>query len=472
MNSRKDKQHTKGRGQSRALTFLFAIGILSSSISSAHAEYKLTPPQIEVFTKAPEGERVRFLIDRAKGGQDELVEALLKRFPLQGPHAANRTVFVRGLLMAAKGDLTGAAKNYRAVLADDPKLTLVRSELIQTLLKLDENDSAKHHLQLMEADAPNEVVANRIKAFIDTIDAKRPFTLSGFMSIAPSTNLNNGSNHDKVTSLNPDFVSNPDLDITGSQKKSGIGISTGVSVGFSKRLGNNWEAVVAGSLSAAIYSDPNFNSAQLSESAEMRYHFDRGYVGFGAVADQSINPNASDLINNGINYHSYGPRVSLRYNLGQRDSISSSAVYEWRDYANGTSLDGTAFLSDFSWSHAFDSSLNISFAGGYTKVNANEPMVSYGTVFGGFSIYKELPLGVTVNTNAQILVSGFDAENVVAGKTRHDIRYVGGVTLTKRDLNILGFAPSVNYTYTLNTSNIELFDYDTHSVDFRLTKDF
>jgi outer membrane protein len=44
--------------------------------------------------------------------------------------------------------------------------------------------------------------------------------------------------------------------------------------------------------------------------------------------------------------------------------------------------------------------------------------------------------------------------------------------LTKRDLNIFGFAPSLEYTYTDNISNISLFDYDSHAIDFRLTKDF
>jgi outer membrane protein len=44
--------------------------------------------------------------------------------------------------------------------------------------------------------------------------------------------------------------------------------------------------------------------------------------------------------------------------------------------------------------------------------------------------------------------------------------------LTKRDWNIIGFAPSISYNYTNNLSNINLYDYDNHAVDFRLTKDF
>jgi outer membrane protein len=473
MKLHKAKNFSNERGTSRALSFLFvSILVVAVNGSPAHAEFQLNTAQISVFNAATEGDRVRFLIDRAKGGQGELVEALLKRFPLRGPHAANRALFVRGLILASKGDLTSAAKNYRGVLANDPKLTLVRSELVQTLLRLDETDSAKHHLKMLEADAPSEAVATRIRSFIDKVDAKSPFKFSGFVSLAPSTNVNSGSNHESVYSANTDFSNNPILDISGSKKQSGVGLLAGASIGYSKRLGNKWEAVFAGNVSGSLYADRNYDSVDLSQSLEMRYHLDEGYLGFGAVADQSINPNAQNLIDEGVNYHSYGPRVSLRYNLGQRDTIASSATYEFRKYLNADYLSGAAILTDLSWSHAIDSSLNVSISAGFTKVNANEPMNAYGTVFGGLNIYKEMPLGITVNSNAQVLVTGFDAENGVAGRVRQDQRYIGGITLTKRDLNILGFAPSLNYTYTLNKSNIALWDYDTHSIDFRFTKDF
>ena len=81
-------------------------------------------------------------------------------------------------------------QKYRAALASDPSLTLVRSELAKTLFELGENDSAKHHLTLLMADAPNAVQAQGIRSFIDTIDASRPYTFSAFISAAPSTNIN------------------------------------------------------------------------------------------------------------------------------------------------------------------------------------------------------------------------------------------------------------------------------------------
>jgi outer membrane protein len=473
MRLTRQKINPKEQGVSHALSIFMLVFVgLMPLQNLAQASVKLTAPQIAVFQAADENERVHFMIDRAKRGQWELVSALLQRFPLQGPHAANRTLYIEGLILYDQGDLTGAVKKYRAALADDPSLNLVRSELAQTLVILDETDSAEHHLKLLEADAPSAEAAQHIRSFIDQLDAKRPLKFSGYVAVAPNTNINNGSNHDTVYTANPAFADSPKLTITQGKKKSGLGASVGGSVGYAKRLGNHWETVLAGDAGAQIYNDRNFDSVSLSQSAEMRYHLDEGYMGFGGVADESFDPNAQDLQHESLSYHSFGPRISLLYNLSQRDLFNTSAVYEWRDYEHSTYMDGTAFLSDAAWSHAVDSSLNVTLSGGFDKVNANEKTISYGTVFGGLSIYKELPFGITLNANAQARFTKFDEANLVAGYTREDQRYIGGLVVTKRDFNIYGFAPSLAYTYTRNKSNIALFDYDSHAVDLRLTKDF
>jgi outer membrane protein len=233
-----------------------------------------------------------------------------------------------------------------------------------------------------------------------------------------------------------------------------------------------WEAVFAADVNAQLYRDPKFDSAGLSESGELRYHLQRGYVGIGAVADQSFSPNNQNLLDESMDYHSYGPRASLLYHLGQRDLLRANALYEWRDYTSVPALNGPAFLSEVALSHAVDSTLNFTLSGGYNLVNANLNFNGYRTIYGGIEVYKELPLGLTVGSSAQARFSTFNEVNPIALLTREDQRYIGAVTLTKRDLNLAGFAPSLTYTYTRNVSNIALWDYDTHAVDFRLTKDF
>jgi outer membrane protein len=460
----------KERCLSSALWAFLAL-FLGASDHPALAAKPLKAEQIRVYESADEGQRVHFLIERAKMGQGELVENLLKHFPLQGPHATNRKLFIEGLILEVRGDLSGAAKKYRAALARDPSLTLVRVQLVGCLDKLGQDDSAKHHLQLLEAEAPNKEVASSIKSFMDRIDAKRPLTFTGFISLAPSTNINSGSSHTQVYA--PGYGTDKVFDIFKSdQKRSGVGAAGGLGAAYSKRIGNQLEAVVAADVSGSIYADREFDSASFSQSLEMRYHLNEGYIGLGGVADQSINPNSPDLMHDSVRYHSYGPRVSTLYFLGEHNMLHASAVYEWRDYADSSFLDGTAFLSEASLNHGINQTLNLTLSGGFDKINSNQDNLSYNTYFAGFGLYKELPMGINLNANTQIRLSTFDQMNPAFLVTRQDQRYIGSLAFTKRDLNIFGFAPAISYTYTKNVSNITLYDYDSHAVDLRLTKDF
>jgi hypothetical protein len=90
----------------------------------------------------------------------------------------------------------------------------------------------------------------------------------------------------------------------------------------------------------------------------------------------------------------------------------------------------------------------------------------------GLGFYKELPMGITAQVSGEARLSDFDDVNLFVGTVRKDERYSANLTLTKRDLEIHGFAPSLSYTYTLNQSNIALYDFDSHAVEARLTKSF
>jgi outer membrane protein len=437
---------------------------LISGLGLAAKPIEPSPQQISEYEASTESTRVKLLMKLAKSGQHELAASLLKRYPLSGKFGKNRQLFVEGLILKARGNLTGAAKNYRAALADDPSLTLVRAELAQTLFVLQEDESAKHHLNLLMAEAPNEYEAQGIRSFIDTIDARRPFTFNAYVSVAPSTNVNNGSS--KKTIYAPLFGVDMDID-DDSREQSGIGFSTGLSAGYSRRLGNDFSVVLGGGFNASIYDDSDYNVFGASQSAELRYLIDGGFLGAGAVASENLKNDEMDL-----SYYSYGPRVSLQKAITPQDRINLSSVYEWRTYPDTSASDGTALMIDGSWNHAFDSSLTASLSAGYDRVKTEIDFNSYETYSGGFGLYKELPKGITVDLNGEIRFSEFDAMQPIAGVTREDTRLTGSAALTKRDFNIWGYAPAVQYTYVYNNSNISLYEFDSHAVDFKLSKDF
>ena len=444
-----------------ALSFLL---LTCTAVAAKAIVITPSPQQISEYEASPESTRVKLLIKLAKSGQHDLADALLKRYPLAGQFSKNRQLFIEGLILKGRGNLTGAAKKFRAALADDPSLTLVRAELAQTLFALEEDDSAKHHLNLLMAEAPDENEAQGIRSFIDTIDARRPFKFSAYVSVAPSTNVNNGSS--KKTIYLPKYGIDLGID-DSSREQSGIGFSTGLNAGYSHRLGNDFSVVLGGGLNASIYTDSDYNAYYASQSAELRYLISGGFLGAGVVASENLKNDALDL-----SYYSYGPRVSLQKALTPKDRINLSTVYEWRTYPDTPTSDGTALIIDSSWNHAFDSSLYTTLGAGYDNIKSEIDFISYETYSGSVGLYTELSKGITVNLNGEVRLSEFAGLHPYAGVVREDTRLTGTIALTKRDFNIWGYAPALEYTYVFNDSNISLYEFDSHSVDFRLSKDF
>jgi outer membrane protein len=449
----------------RTLICALSCVILSSTaVMAKRASVEPTPQQISEYEASNEKTRVNLLIHLSKSGQHELAASLLKRYPLTGNFARNRTIFIEGLILHGRGNLTGAAQKYRSALANDPSLTLVRSELAQTLFELQEDDSAKHHLSLLMAEAPSEAEAKGIRSFIDTIDARRPFTFNTYISLAPSTNVNNGSS---LKTIYDPFGGQITID-PDSRKKSGVGLSTGASAGYAKRLGNDFSFVMGGSANAYLYDKKVYNSLGTSESAELRYIYDGGHLGFGMVASQTTKSDAS-----GFSYYSYGPRVSLQKDFTPRDQLNLSSVYEWRNYPDNSLNDGTALMVDGSFNHAFTADLNVSVNAGFDRIISGIDYNSYRSYSAGLGLYKELPYGITTNLHGEYSTSNFDAMlGFPYFLVRKDKRYTGTISLTKRDFNIWGYAPALEYTYLYNHSNIANYEFDSHALDFRLTKDF
>ena len=147
MLAKRQSKATRARTLWCAFSVLALVSLalsLTSTLGLAAKSVEPTPKQISEYEASTDSTRVKLLIHLAKSGQQDLAEVLMKRYPLTGKFAANRQLFIEGLILQARGNLTGAAKNYRKALADDPSLTLVRAELAQTLFELQEDDSAKH----------------------------------------------------------------------------------------------------------------------------------------------------------------------------------------------------------------------------------------------------------------------------------------------------------------------------------------
>ena len=109
---------------------------------------------------------------------------------------------------------------------------------------------------------------------------------------------------------------------------------------------------------------------------------------------------------------------------------------------------------------------------GYDNIKSEIDFISYETYSGSVGLYTELSKGITVNLNGEVRLSEFAGLHPYAGVVREDTRLTGTIALTKRDFNIWGYAPALEYTYVYNNSNISIYEFDSHALDFKLSKDF
>jgi outer membrane protein len=474
--------------------FLFALAF-STSVFVAYAPShagSLEPnaEQIAAYEQGTEGARIKLLIALAKQGQHELADTLLQRYPLTGKYAANRTLYIQGLILKGRKDNKGAAAKFRTALADDPKLTMVRSDLAQTLVEMGEDDSAKHHLRLLEAEAPNEQAAANIRAMGRHIDQNRPYKFNAYTSLAPTTNFNSGSNHNKTIVFDPMTGTFVEADIDDkSRKKSGLGLQLGGSVSYTKKLSEQFALIGSFGAAARLYKDKSYDSFSLSQSLDLRYADSRGSLTVGVAADEgknnkskfdkgtptsSVGPSAPPSPQGAQNTKSisFGPRVSVSMNVSQRNILTETVALQLQRYNVAKELNGWSSYSDLSWTHLVDSGTNTTASIGFNRSKSGFDAYSYNTYYVGMSFYKELPFGVTTNISGRAQRTLFDEYNFLGQAFRKDNRLIGSLGVVKRDWNIYGFAPSVEYTYSKNFSNLDIYDFDTHAFDIRLTKDF
>ena len=90
----------------------------------------------------------------------------------------------------------------------------------------------------------------------------------------------------------------------------------------------------------------------------------------------------------------------------------------------------------------------------------------------GAGYYTEVAFGVSLYGQALFSSTNYVGNYPTFDMARNDGRWDFSAQFTKRDWQIFGMAPSLQYTYTRNISNVGFLSYDAHGVNLTLTKKF
>ena len=464
---------TKGLSKKRVTrrAFYLFLNLLAASTapflvpSVQSAQPSPQQPQIVVdsddkYLALTEGQRVRILVQMIHAGRATLADRLLNTYPFKGKHARNRTLFIEGMILKVNGDQKAAIANFRSALADDPNLSLVRMELAHSLYSTKQDDGAKHHLTLLRDSAPSVDTSKQFDRFIDAVDARNPWSLDAYFSLAPSTNFNNGSSEEII------FIDGLPFRLSAnSVEKSGIGFRGGVNGSYTLRAGKDLDFIAGAGLNFTEYDGNVFDDQIVSQSLSVQQRSERGTFTAGIHAYQRWS--GTDEFS-----WSIGPQISMRMRLAPKLGLFSKLRHSIIDYKQTDYRSGHKLSADHRLSYSFsDGTIGYLIAGGERSISELD-YNDYWAASGGVGIYHEAPYGITIYAEAEVRRQVHDGRYPVINEARKDTRVEIDVSLAKRDFEVFGLTPRVHYSYIKNMSNSLFDDYETHGANLTLTRQF
>ncbi|MBI1383644.1 MAG: DUF560 domain-containing protein [Rhizobiales bacterium] len=403
------------------------------------------------------------------GAMDEaarLLDPLVADPGALDPDAALTARHLRGLVARRRGELELAAAMFRGILAERPDLTRVRLDLAHTLFLLEEDEGARHHFELVRSASGDPVVSQVINGFVREMDKRRRWSASAFVSLAPSSNINQGTSSDVITVAGLPFVIDD-----SSRAKSGIGLAAGGAIGLRHTLAPDIDLEVDLRGLARRYREDDFNYAKAAASIGPRIHFERGNAALILFAERHWSADEALSFAAGVRAEA---RVKLAPTLTSTTVANCFATRHDGDWQgiDLTDRDGHACSLDLVLDQALSSDSFARLTIGGEESWSEAPYREYGERMIGIGGYKELPFGITLFAEARARHRQYDLANSLTGTVREDRVLEGDIQVTKRDLEIFGAAPQLRLSVARRHSNIDIYDYTSHGVEVTFTRGF
>jgi hypothetical protein len=436
------------------------FGVFGATGRSARAQAPDPAQQAELLRLNAEAAQLRSVEQSIRTRDFAGADRKLREFTPHTRYGSLHAAFLRGVILETSGRSAEARDIYRSLLVQEPSLARVRLQLAGVLATLNDDAAAKHNLDLLASEMSEPDVADRLRTISRALDNKKRWYVQSYFSIAPSTNVNSGPSSPQVLIGNIPFTLSP-----GTAKRSGLGAVYGLDAGANLPI-SEWASVIAAaSFSNSDFSGAAYDDRNLRVSIGPQFHFGDVYFGFEPFATRRW------YAEEGYGY-SLGGKVYSRFLpfAGARvESFLSVAKQKYDTYTFqdgwhttvGASLDTFMTPSSF-W--RFGASLDHETTT-LRHLNYNEEAVSAG-------YFVELPSGISLFPTAQIARRDYVGDFPFTNKPRRDKRVSAVMTLTKRDLIFLGFAPRFSYGFTSVRSNVSIYSYTRHDFSIKLVKDF
>ena len=369
---------------------------------------------------------------------------------------ALNVAFTKALILKNARRLPEAAARMRAILARYPDLKRVRRELAHTLYTMGETDAAAYHFERLAQGAATDRTRSLYESYIQQSRKRRPWSLSGYAGLAPSTNISNATDAETVYIGGVPFT-------PGESARSGIGVNYGLRGTYRFDLDSHGAVTVGAGISGTQYRDSSYATTSLEGFAEYSRRFDRWNAAVGLTV--------AETLKGGEPYRlSVGPTVSVRRSFGRAGTTTARLSWQARQYHQSEAYDGSETALSLHHVYAPSSASSVRFGGRLAYVSAEKDFNAYASYTLDARYFREWNFGVISDVGVEFEDREYVGDFSLMGEPRSDRRIEASIGITFRELGRKGFAPRIEYSYTRNFSNVGLYDYNRNSFAMLLTK--
>jgi outer membrane protein len=382
------------------------------------------------------------------------------------PALQAEAALLQGLVANRDQDWKAAEKNFRAVLAQKPKWTRARLELARALYKQGERTAADYHFRLAEADNLPSDVARVVQDYRQSIRSAKNWRLNIRFGLAPDSNISSGTTADVII-FNNCFIANLCGFVTPSDTKKKTGLGQTATIGGSARLplSEVYALDVEASARFVNYTGKAYDDFSVSPALGISRDFGRATrISLAALYNQRWY--GGQAANRSI-----GGRLSLQQLTGPKGQIQAEISLLHKSNLLNADYSGMEYNLSLAYDQVFGKATYAS----VTMFASRDALANsfFASSSGGVSLRvdSELPLGLNGGASVSLARSWYDDPTSVFA-ARRDWTIQSYAYLGLRSVRILRFSPSVEYRFTRNASNLPLYDFTRHRVEFALASYF
>ena len=392
------------------------------------------------------------------GRLDEAAAILDARLAVEPKNVQAR--FLKGMIAVARHDSRSAIRVFRSILIDEPKAARVRLELARAFYLARDYGNALRQFQFaLAGDPPAEVAAN-IGRYMAAIRAAKTVSYNFGIAVAPDSNLNTGSSAREVSLFGLPF----DLSEEARQR-SGVGLAIEAGGEWAPQIGDGKRLRLGLNAQRREYSGSDYDDMTITGFAGPRLvsgRLDLSLLGTGYKRWYGSSP-----YNQAV-----GLRAEATYHLSPRLGISGAAAAQWVDHREALERDGRLVSLNAGAFYALTPSSALTTKAGVSRHDARIAPHSSWSGFVAAGYFRDLPMGFSGYVEPSLSIARYDQALVGFGRRRSDTARSLQVTLLNRHLVLSRFTPRLSYTFTRQSSSIELYDFSRSRFEIGLTTVF